>query len=87
MFLCFQDNETPTNDHDCHASAVRNGKGGNNPFVKKTFPDPRAAQAELRELTDSYPNLADWEKRSEKVRKAILRGAGLAVLPKKTPED
>ena len=46
---------------------------------------PEQARVELQELKGSYSSLGDWELRKAKIKKEILRGAGLAALPEKTP--
>lgn len=46
---------------------------------------PEEAQVELKELKESYKDLAAWEKRRAKIRTGILEGAGLATMPEKTP--
>ncbi len=46
---------------------------------------PQEASLELQQFRESYSSLSEWKKRRELIRDGILRGAGLAVLPKKTP--
>jgi len=46
---------------------------------------PEAARKELEEFKKSYTDLAGWKRRKERIRRGILKGAGLATLPKKTP--
>ncbi|MDP6636838.1 MAG: acetylxylan esterase [Phycisphaerae bacterium] len=46
---------------------------------------PEAAAKELAKFKASYSDLDGWKKRKARVRNGILKGSGLATLPKKTP--
>jgi dienelactone hydrolase len=46
---------------------------------------PEAAAKELAEFKASYSDLAGWKKRKAQIRAGIIKGAGLARPPKKTP--
>lgn len=46
---------------------------------------PAVAKAELAATKASLHGLGDWNKRKQQLRKAILAGAGLSTLPKRTP--
>ena len=43
------------------------------------------AVQQLKDFADSYSNLEQWKQRADNIRQGILRGAGLAPMPKKTP--
>jgi dienelactone hydrolase len=42
------------------------------------------AKDQLARFSDSYSDLKEWKKRSKRVRKGILQGAGLFIQPKKS---
>tara|TARA_R110002096_G_scaffold36717_3_gene102240 strand:+ start:561 stop:1709 length:1149 start_codon:yes stop_codon:yes gene_type:complete len=46
---------------------------------------PAAAKAELAATMAALHSLDDWNQRKQRLRKAILAGAGLSTLPKRTP--
>ncbi len=46
---------------------------------------PAEAKKELEQFKQSYDDLAGWQKRKETIRRGILEGARLTVLPEKTP--
>lgn len=46
---------------------------------------PAEAKEELEQFKQSYDDLAGWKRRREAIRKGILEGAKLSVLPEKTP--
>jgi uncharacterized protein len=56
------------------------------PRLRKGYAQkPDAAAKELAEFKASYSDLAGWKVRKKLLRDGILKGAGLTVLPKKTP--
>ncbi len=46
---------------------------------------PEAAARELDQFKASYSDLAGWKRRKARIRRGILEGAGLSVLPGRTP--
>jgi dienelactone hydrolase len=46
---------------------------------------PEQAKEELEQFKQSYEDLAGWEKRKAAIKKGMLEGARLTVLPEKTP--
>lgn len=46
---------------------------------------PELAAAELTAIKTTLHDLADWNARKQRIRKAILAGAGLTKLPERTP--
>ena len=46
---------------------------------------PDQAKEELGQFRQSYHDLAGWQQRRENIRKGILEGAKLSVLPERTP--
>lgn len=46
---------------------------------------PDESKEELEEFKTSYSDLDGWEKRKKNIREGILRGAGLTMLPPRTP--
>ncbi len=46
---------------------------------------PEEARAELEGFQSSFKNLAGWKKRKQVIIEGVLRGAGLTILPDKTP--
>jgi uncharacterized protein len=49
------------------------------------FQTPEEARAELEEWVATYPTKEAWLERAAKIRQGILEGAGLSLMPKKTP--
>jgi len=46
---------------------------------------PAEAAQELKDFRASYANLEEWKARKKIIREGILKGAGLTILPKRTP--
>ena len=47
------------------------------------FHTEEAAQAELEQFQQTWSDLRSWKKRAKRIRKGILKGAGLSPMPKK----
>ena len=49
------------------------------------YQTPEQAKEQLAKFAATYSNVEQWQARADNIRKAILKGAGLNPLPKKTP--
>jgi dienelactone hydrolase len=68
------------------ATGVKNGEVGRGPVLRKGHAQTiEESRTELEGFKASYSDLAGWEKRKQNIRAGILRGAGLATLPPRTP--